>query len=186
MGSSRVEAKMKDSIFVSIETSRTLIRPLGIGDVSARYLSWLSDLTISRWIYAAETTQRLSDLQMYVENKVGRDDVLFLGVYDKVTGLHIGNIKYEPIVDSLRIAVMGVLIGDPDYRGKGVFSEIFLPTALWLHRHRKIASIYLGVEAGNELAIRAYEKAGFNRVQLSTSEIKMLGNVSMVYKFQNV
>jgi ribosomal-protein-alanine N-acetyltransferase len=174
------------SVFLSMETSRTLIRPLSVDDVSERYLSWLNDADTKRWILAAAVTKQLSELKFYVAEKIRREDVLFLGIFDKHSGAHIGNIKFDPIVPQLHAAVMGVLIGEPTYRGTGLFEEVFLPTASWLQRHRKIENIYLGVDESNEMAIRAYEKSGFLPIQVSFDERQMLGNVSMAYRLPSV
>jgi RimJ/RimL family protein N-acetyltransferase len=64
---------------------------------------------------------------------------------------------------------MGMLIGEPDYRGKGVAAEVLLASARWLTSHRKIKQIVLGVSKDNAAAIRAYEKVGF--VQAATEII---------------
>ena len=101
------------STFLVTETLRTLVRPLSEDDVSERYLSWLNDADIRKWIAAAAKTRRLSDLRSYVAEKVQRMDVLFLGIFDKSTESHIGNIKYDPIVPQLQAAVVGILIGEP-------------------------------------------------------------------------
>lgn len=171
------------STFVAMETARAFVRPLSVDDVSERYLSWLKDADATKWIAAAAKTRRLSDLRSYVAEKVQRMDVLFLGIFDKSTGIHIGNIKYDPIVPQLHAAVVGILIGEPAYRGRGLFEEVFIPTANWLHNHRKINNIYLGVNTGNTVAIKAYEKAGFAAVQVPPVEMQVLGNVSMIYQF---
>ena len=49
---------------------------------------------------------------------------LFLGVFEKVTNKHIGNIKYDPIDSESKVAVMRILIGDPEWRGRGVAEEV--------------------------------------------------------------
>jgi len=56
---------------------------------------------------------------------------------------------------------MGILIGDPAYRGLGVASEVIRESAVWLKSHRNINQIVLGVSNDNVAAIRAYKKAGF-------------------------
>jgi RimJ/RimL family protein N-acetyltransferase len=170
------------SAFPAMETERTLLRPLSVDDVSERYLSWLDDVDAKRWIVAAAKTKRLSDLRSYVAEKVQRIDVLFLGIFDRSNGVHIGNIKYDPIVPQLQAAVVGVLIGEPAYRGRGLFEEVFIPTANWLHKHRKINDIYLGVDTGNKVAMKAYQKTGFAAVHVTPVEMQALGNVSMSYQ----
>lgn len=146
---------------VEIETARFVLRELTVDDVSARYLGWLSDSAAKKWIVTAETTRGLADLREYVRQRVGREDVLFLGIFSKVGSLHIGNIKYEPVLRDEGRAELGVLIGDPAFRGKHVFSEVLAASAAWLKLHRQIRRIYLGVERENLPAVNAYRNAGF-------------------------
>jgi RimJ/RimL family protein N-acetyltransferase len=166
---------------LQIQTERFILRPLAVTDVSERYLGWLGDVTAKRYITAAATTQALADLERYVGERAGRDDVVFLGIFTK-GGSHIGNIKYEPVDSTAGFAIMGVLIGDPDYRGKGVTSEVLKASAEWLREHRAVTQIVLGVSADNHAAIRAYEKAGF--VVASTPYIPKPapGHLTMVWQ----
>ncbi len=137
------------------------MRELSVDDVSDRYLSWLSDAEAEKWIVTAKTAQRISDLKAYVLERSNRDNVLFLGIFEKYSGLHIGNIKYEPIELATSSAVMGVLIGEPTYRGKGVFPEVFKASATWLKNKRGVNHIHLGVEKANQYAVKAYQNIGF-------------------------
>lgn len=141
-----------------IFTDRFSLRPLKMDDVVERYARWLSDQATSKYISA---TLSLSELRQYVQERCDRDDVLFFGIFDKITGLHIGNIKYEPVNSELRYAIMGILIGEAEWRGKGVATEVLSASADWLHRYRNIEQIVLGVSRSNVAAIRAYQKAGF-------------------------
>ena len=141
-----------------IITNRFVLRPLGVDDVSDRYAGWLSDQATSQYITAK---LNLADLRQYVLERSDREDVLFLGVFEKKTGLHIGNIKYEPVNSELGYAIMGVLIGESDWRGKGVAAEVLLASAEWLRQYRNIRQIVLGVSRANTAAVLAYQKAGF-------------------------
>lgn len=146
---------------VEIVSERFLLRPLTESDVTERYLNWLADIEARKFIAAAATIKGLADLRAYVREGIGREDVLFLGIFEKDTELHIGNIKYEPVNPVTGYAIMGILIGDPEFRGKGVASEVLLSSAKWLNRNRNIKQILLGVGIDNVSAIRAYEKVGF-------------------------
>ena len=141
-----------------IITNRFILRLLNICDVTQRYAGWLSDQRTSKFISA---TLNLPELRRYVLERSNRDDVLFFGIFDKITGLHIGNIKYEPINSELRFAIMGILIGEAEWRGKGVANEVLSASADWLHQYRNIEQIVLAVSRSNVAAIRAYQKAGF-------------------------
>ena len=142
---------------VEITTERFLLRLLTENDVTERYLSWLGDGNAKRFIAYAAKTKSLSDLKHYVRERTGRSDILFLGIF----GWHIGNIKYEPVNSELGYTIMGILIGEPAYRGKGVTIEVISASAHWLKYNRKIKQVLLGVGRDNQAAIRAYEKVGF-------------------------
>ena len=146
---------------VEMDTERFHLRELAEEDATERYLAWFLDPAAAQYISAAASTKKLSDLRGYIEARGGRDDVLFLAIFDRMSGLHVGNIKYEPVDSIAGFAVMGVLIGDPEYRGKGVTPEVLVASASWLQENRGIREIVLGVHTDNAAAIRAYERVGF-------------------------
>jgi len=164
-----------------ILTNRFVLRPLIVADVSDRYARWLSDQVTSQYIISAASILDLADLRRYVMKRSGREDVLFLGIFDKKSGLHIGNIKYEPVDSELGYAIMGILIGEPAWRGKGVAAEALCASAQWLRQHRNIKQIVLGVSRANTAAIQAYKKLGF--VEESTEFVPLVSeeNKSMVW-----
>ncbi len=171
--------------FTLIETDRFLIRRLVVSDVSETYLSWLNNSTSARWILSADKVWDLADLRQYVEKKSNNPNALFLGIFDKLSGAHIGNIKYEPIVKEISASVMGVFIGDQSYRGRGVFMEIYASTATWLKINLRVKQIFLGVDGENKSAVSAYLKAGFVPVNVPERYRQILGNVSMVHRIDS-
>ncbi len=146
---------------VNIITERFLLRELLERDATERYLNWFDDSETKKFITSASTTHSLSVLRQYILQRIGRNDILFLGIFENKSGLHIGNIKYEPVNTDLGFAIMGIMIGDLEYRGKGVGTEVLIASAQWLKVNRNINQILLGVSKNNPVAIRSYEKAGF-------------------------
>ena len=71
------------------------------------------------------------------------------------------DIKYKSLDYAKEGAIMGLLIGDANWRGCGVAGEVLTASALWLRRDRNIRQIVLGVQKDNVAAIHAYEKVGF-------------------------
>ena len=147
---------------ITIQTSRFVLRSLTLSDATEKYLGWMKEDSVAKYITAASDTQSLASLEAYILEKSTKDDCFFLGVFDRISGEHIGNIKYEPICFTRKEAVMGVLLGDSYWRGKNVFNEIFLASQQWLLDAYSIQTIVLGVDRSNAAAIRAYEKAGFS------------------------
>lgn len=146
---------------ISIQTDRFILRTIVKDDVSPRYLSWLQDGNSNRFINSASPDIDISDLHQFIEERSNRDDVVFLGIFNRADGTHIGNIKYEPINIKEGYAVMGILIGDESYRGKKVAAEVINASAKWLRENFKLKLILLGVHKHNLPAIKAYMKIGF-------------------------
>ena len=146
---------------ILIQTERFLLKALTEEDVSDRYLGWLNNEEVRSFITAAKRTSTITSLREYVRIQSARPDTLFLGIFGKDNNLHVGNIKYQPVDSQKGYAVMGILIGDPAYRGLGVASEAIKGSAIWLKRQRDINQIVLGVNKDNIAATRAYKKVGF-------------------------
>ena len=142
----------------AILTARFTLKPLTEIDVTERYARWLTDSSINKYITAKLP---LKELRKYVLERINRKDVLFFGIFNKADGLHIGNIKYEPVNIKQGYAVMGILIGDIDWIGRGVAGEVIVATTKWLAVNMGIKKILLGVSKENVNAIKAYKKVGF-------------------------
>jgi RimJ/RimL family protein N-acetyltransferase len=70
-------------------------------------------------------------------------------------------VKFEPVDSAKGYAVMGILIGEPAWRGRGVAQEVLRATGPWLRTNRGIREVVLGVSRSNLKAIRVYEAVGF-------------------------
>jgi RimJ/RimL family protein N-acetyltransferase len=145
----------------SIETRRFRLRALNAADATERYSRWLDEESARRYILSADERHDVAALRAYIAEKSGREDVLFLGIFTREAGEHIGNIKYESVDPVAGRAVMGILIGEPAWRGKGVAEEVIDATAGWLHTRCGIREIVLGVAKDNPVGLKAYLKAGF-------------------------
>lgn len=167
---------------VAIDTERFHLRELSEADVTERYLGWLLDTADQISVTDARPARQLPELREYVRARMHRDDVLFLGIFDRESGTHIGNIKFEPVDVARGFAVMGILIGEAAYRGQGVAAEVLAATAGWLREHRQIATILLGVSVRNPAAIRAYEKVGFHLAETPLIAKTHPDQVTMVWQ----
>lgn len=164
-----------------LRTARFLIRDLRESDVGPRYLGWFRDQTVSQFIVSSSEMKDAQRLREYVRERSDRPDVLFLGIFAEPGGLHIGNIKFEPVDAEHGFAVMGIMVGDPEWRGRGVAGEVLSETARWLRANRSIHEIVLGVEEDNLPAIKAYERVGFERRE-SLHVVAKEGCLTMVWR----
>ena len=158
---------------VIINTERLQLKSLTTKDVTEKYLSWFNQSKeIEKYISFAQKCEGIDSLMQYVKDKKDREDVLFLGVFCSL-GQHIGNIKYEPIDLKNRTATMGILIGDKEWRGKGVASEVIKISGKYLKNNYGIKYIDLGVDKSNARAISAYEKINFKIIEENNTGFKM-------------
>lgn len=146
--------------FKDVETERFNLVVLTPELVSETYLSWFSDKESSTYIEYAKKQTSLEELKVYAKEKLESENALMFGIFSKETSKHLGNIKFEPIDLGSGISVLGVLIGDKEWRGKGLFSEISIALESEL-KSSGVNLIYLGVEKENKAAVKAYEKAGY-------------------------
>lgn len=161
-------------------TSRFVLRPLRPDDVTDAYSRWFDDPEVAPYILAARSAHDVFSLRRYVEARVGRDDVLFLGIFTPDGATHIGNVKYEPVDERGGFAVMGILIGDPVWRKQGAAKEVIVASARWLQTHRGIREILLATSKDHRAGIATYEKIGF-RVEPSARIFVKEGSLCMVW-----
>lgn len=165
---------------VYLETERFILRSLTTKDATLQYVGWLNEQSSSGFIHTAKKTNTLNQVHQYILERVDRHDVIFLGIFTREQNQHIGNLKFEPISQVSKYAVMGVMIGDPLWRGKGVAAEVISSSAKWLHKEIGLNEIVLGVDLRNYAAIRAYEKAGFRVQKTDKVSVDGTSTVSMV------
>jgi [ribosomal protein S5]-alanine N-acetyltransferase len=171
---------------VTLETERFRLRSLGVADATERYRSWFNAETARMGIASARRQPSLDELRQFIAERAGRPDVLFLGIFVRETGEHIGNIKYEPIDRDEHYAVMGILLGEKSWWGKGVTAEVLRATGRWLAEHCGTTEIVLGVMKDNQLARRSYEKVGFRRSDTNRIRIDPGIHDAMVWRLDEV
>ena len=166
---------------VFMESERFFLRTLIEDDVNARYLEWINGSDKSQYINYTNQNRTVDEVSTFVTERVNSDTVLFLGIFVRESGEHIGNIKYEPIDFKKSYAIMGILIGEKNWRGRGVAAEVIKASSMWLHNKYDIKKIILGVDVRNECAIRAYEKVGFKEQQTPSIDTTHKNHTSLVW-----
>ena len=116
-----------------IKSKRFTLKRLTEEDASNRYLGWFEESNTSAFIsYTSSSVKALKD---YITTKNADPTCLLLGIFADEE--HIGNIKYEPIDLVSKSATMGILLGETQWRGKGVAAEVISASANFLPRYCK-------------------------------------------------
>jgi RimJ/RimL family protein N-acetyltransferase len=154
---------------ILIKTQRCFLKELNEKDDLKKYLYWMQTPSNNPFIKSSHVNYNLSQLKDFIITCNKRKDVILLGIYTNKNGLHIGNIKFDEIDLVRKSAVLGILIGDIDFRGKGIAREVILECVLWLTSKYKIETVKLGVDPNNLEALNLYQNMGFEIFEKSTS-----------------
>ena len=145
---------------IEIEGRRIYLKVLDEKDATEEYCDWLNDPGVNKYLETKEAT--IGELRRYIKDKNNDPNVLFLGIFLKKDGGHIGNIKLEPIDFNDKKATLGILIGNKEYWRKGLGTEATKLLVEYAFNTLDLIDVSLGVISENKAAIRVYEKAGFN------------------------
>lgn len=147
---------MKAPIF---ETYRLILEPLSQKHVSERYLSWLNDPEVYRYLESGGnyTMSQLIDYVVDAEKK----DIYFWAISLKENKKHIGNIKIDPIQTRHQTGEYAIMMGDQAEWAKGYAQEASLKIIDFAFSTLQLRKITLGVVQNNTSAVKLYEKLGF-------------------------
>ena len=132
-------------------------------DDLGNYLSWMRDTDQNNFIEGARKNFTFQELTNYINIKNESENALLFGIFTNKENIHIGNIKLEPIKFG-EFAWLGILIGDLEFRGKGVGFEVIQHLLKFAKSEFCLSSIFLGVHENNKVAMSLYKKIGFKIV----------------------
>lgn len=99
------------------------LRPLEPSDLDGPYLGWLNDPATTRFLETGRFPTTRTALEDALRTSGNRMDQFMLAIVDRRTDKHVGNIKLGPINWVHRYGSLGILLGNPAYRGKGYGRE---------------------------------------------------------------
>tara|TARA_Y100000588_G_C13810562_1_gene734919 strand:+ start:92 stop:661 length:570 start_codon:yes stop_codon:yes gene_type:complete len=144
-----------------ITGEKVYLRQLDRSDLNETYLGWLNDSEVTRYLESRSSPYTKSKLKNYYDQHHGAQDIRFLAIVEINSGLHIGNVKLEPINWTHQTAVFGILIGEKSKWGKGYGTEATKLAVEYAFEHLNLRKVSLGVVTTNIAAVKTYEKLGF-------------------------
>ena len=163
-----LEPKLTSEILPSplfLQSRRLGLRALEKSDINCRYLGWLQDRNITRYLETGVFPLTLEDLQRYFSHlgtaATSPPNCVFFAIQHLESGLHIGNIKLEPIHWLHRTAIMGLMIGDARFQGQGLGEEATRLCLQYAFERLGLRKVSLGVLTSNTRALQLYHRLGF-------------------------
>lgn len=155
---------------IKIVSDRIFLKTLQEKNATKDYCGWLNDPEVNQYLGTRKIT--VDELKEYIKEKNKNPNCLFLGIFFKGHQKHIGNVKLEPIDFKNLKATIGILIGDKNYWGRGIGTEVTELLVDYAFQKLNLKEINLGVISKNKAARRIYEKAGFKVVRVEKKSIR--------------
>lgn len=146
---------------IYIEGEQVLLRGITENDVNDRYLNWINDFEVTSGLYTGYFPETMHTLRNYIQSILQNNTGVMFAILYKQNNEHIGNVKLDQIHWPNRNAEMGIMIGDKNYWGKGLGTEICNLTVNYAFETLNLRKITLTVFSNNPGAIKLYKKIGF-------------------------
>jgi RimJ/RimL family protein N-acetyltransferase len=139
------------------------LRLIEMSDCGERYLGWLLDPAVNRFLETRWTDQTLESIREFVTEMRRSPDNYLFAIIDKESERHIGNIKVGAINPAHKHCDVGYFIGDREMWGKGIATEAirlatqFAFDRLDMHRAQAV------VDIDNPASAKALERVGYKK-----------------------
>ncbi len=142
-----------------IITARLVLRPISLRHCTDRYVSWLNDPEVYKFM-ETRGNYTIDQLREYLVSVIA-NKVSMWAIHLRVSNQHIGNIKIDPLDLERGLGEYGILMGDKSEWGKGYATEASEAVLNYCFEELKLRKITLGVIRENKAAIKVYKKIGF-------------------------
>jgi ribosomal-protein-alanine N-acetyltransferase len=153
-----MRALNKDSV---LEGKTVRLRRLLPEDVTEDYVDWMNDPEVVQFTESRFQQHTAESIRAFVETCNSDPNVLLFGIFDRCSGLHLGNIKLGPVDRHHLVADLGIIIGRKHFWGRGVACESIVLLRDHAFAVEGVHKLTAGCYATNAGSAKAFEKAGF-------------------------
>lgn len=139
----------------------TVLRLLTASDVTSRYVAWLNDGEVNRYLETRFRPQTLETVSEFVAGMVNSSDSYLFAIMARDDRSHIGNLKIGPINRHHEYADVSYFIGDRSRWGKGLATDAIRTSVDIAFTRLRLHRVQAGVYERNVASCRALERAGF-------------------------
>jgi RimJ/RimL family protein N-acetyltransferase len=146
---------------VVVNGDSVALRLVELEDCTAKYLGWLSDPEVNRYLETRWSEQTMSSIKDFVRARLASADSYLFAILERSSGVHIGNIKLGPIDPHHSCAELSYFIGERSCWGKGLATEAIGLVVDFGFRSLGLNRIQAGVYESNQGSVKALERNGF-------------------------
>ena len=165
---------MDQTIEVQLISDRLILRNLRPEDVTQAYADWLNDPGVNRYLHNSNSRNTIHTCREYVRSYDGSLDKALIGVFEKPSELHIGNLTFSSVAWETGSATVGVCLGRSGYGGKGYATEAMISISEFCFDHLELHRIEAQVSVHNTSSVNLFIRSGF-RVEGMRREAGLVG-----------
>jgi RimJ/RimL family protein N-acetyltransferase len=163
---------------ILIQCGQYFVRTAQIKDASERWANWLSDPEAAHMLNVRVVKATKDDVVRYIKSFDQRSHLL-LGVFERNSNLHLGITRLD-IDYSSGTALLNILIGDKEYRHKGVTSTIAIPCIDYFFRNPNLRAIKASVLARNQIMLNYMLAMGWQSRRGRVRQLRSEADGSMI------
>lgn len=162
--------------FKKLVGDRIYLSPKGASDEEIeKFTEWMNDFQVTDHIGRSGQITTLLGEKEYLENSVKNTDNRNFDIIDLTTDKLVGTVGLEEFNWIKRSAVLGIFIGEKDYRSNGYGTEAIKLILEYGFKYLNLHSIRLELVSINERAHKCYLKCGFKDTGKNRDEVFVNG-----------
>ena len=152
-----------------LKSKNLMLFQLNVKDVTEKYLAWLNDSEVTKYMEVRHSPPNLEQQIRFVEDCFNSTNQVLLGIFENKAGF-IGTLKLTFLdISSLEI---GIMIGEKALHGKGIGRESINLVKDWA-KSNNLLTLHAGYDLRNIASRMLFESLGFSKVkQISASPSK--------------
>ena len=144
-----------------IETKNLILRKLTSKDVTKKYVDWLNDDEVNKYLEIRHDHQTLESCRKFVEICNKDTGIHLFGIFLKISNQHIGNVKIGFINEIYKRGEISIFIGAKEHWGKGLGTEAVKAASNFSKEILGLKKIEAGCYEDNLGSLRIFLKSGF-------------------------
>ena len=152
---------LRDNLPPIIETSRLVLREVGIVDVSDEMVRWLNNPQVTRYLEIRHVEQTREKIYEYVQSRALTPQSPHFGVYDQNGYRLVGTTTVNMYNMVHKTADISFVIGHPYAEGRGYATEAVHAVCAYLFRVAELEKVTGGLYKENVGSRRVFEKNSF-------------------------
>ncbi len=162
--------------FKKLVGDRIYLSPKGVSDEEVqKFTEWMNDFQVTDYIGRTGQVITLSGEKEWLENSAKNREKIDFNIIELANNKLIGTMGLMKFNWIERSAILGIFIGDGDYRSNGYGTEAIRLLLEYGFRYLNLHSIRLELLEINERAHKCYLKCGFKDTGRNREEIFLNG-----------